>query len=165
MKKILLIIATFSSFILNAQTPNALGGTVVNKGVEDFTGTASAQVDSFIVELVDGTLLKVPKNMDVQVGIAAPIGTAIANMWVDTVGVDTQYINNNGTWVRFTVGGTATINAGGIYGGAALKVERCILYADPTTNKISISYTVDKQGGTYPSNRVIVSASGSYIVQ
>jgi len=66
---------------------------------------------------------------------------------------------------KVDVGGTATINAGGIYGGAALKVERCILYADPTTNKISISYTVDKQGGTYPSNRVIVSASGSYIVQ
>jgi len=66
---------------------------------------------------------------------------------------------------KVDVGGTATINAGGVYGGAALKVERCILYADPTTNKISISYTVDKQGGTYPSNRVIVSASGSYIVQ
>lgn len=102
----------FLALAVSAQTPNSLGGvTVDNKGVEDFTASSSAQVDTLVITLIDGTELKVARTAKVIRSNAAPIGTAIADVWIDTLGTDTMYFNNAGTWVRFVAGGGGASNA------------------------------------------------------
>lgn len=154
MKKIIIFLFVAAFFTANAQTPNSLGGSIVNKDVDDFTSTVSAQVDSFIIELVDGSLLKVAKPMKVKLSNAAPVGTAIAEMWVDTLGTDTTYFNNNGTWVRFTVGSTATTTLDGAYNNFGA-----------TASKITVDAAQGQTGGleieASSTNGVIIDLQGT----
>ncbi len=160
MKKIIIFLFVAAFFKVNAQTPNSLGGSIVNKDVEDFTSTVSAQVDSFIIELVDGSLLKVAKTIKVKLSNAAPVGTAVSEMWIDTLGVDTQYINNNGTWVRFTVGSTATTTLDDAYNNFGA-----------TASKITVDAAQGQTGGleieTGSNTNVIVDLQGNsnFIIQ
>lgn len=160
MTRIFFLFFVLAAFSLNAQTPNALGGATQSKGVSTYTVSSSAQVDSLKITLLDGSVVKVARTMKILLGTAAPVGTAIADMFIDTVGTDTQYINNAGTWVRFSVGTTATTTLDDAYNNFGA-----------TASKITVDAAQSQTGGleieaTGTQNVTIdIQGTGRFIIQ
>lgn len=108
-QKYILPIFTVLAGIANAQTPNHLtpgggGGT----SIDTFELNRSVQLDTFVIAETNGDSYAVIRPKDVVLNNVAPTGTAIANVWIDTLTTtpaDSMWVNHNGTWEYFTTSG------------------------------------------------------------
>lgn len=108
MKNIATILFMLLAVVGHAQTPNGIApsGGAGGSGIADFTNPSSQQVDTLTITDIAGTEYKVVMPKAMVLANTAPVGTAIAKSWVDTLGsLDSFYFNNNGDWVLFGVAG------------------------------------------------------------